>query len=111
MSDTSAEVDDIPEVPGGFPVSCTLCPEKLGVERYRGTATPPFPKWWWCDAVHDHSQEPPQWKLVVYYREPRGRFPEPVKELREMKAENKRTLTAGRQLVNDSRPKRGGNAG
>jgi hypothetical protein len=83
----------------------------MRVERYNGTASPPFPSDWWVDSVHDHTSEPPVWTVVVYYRKPGGRFPIPVKLIREQYKENKRSVVKRQQLVNDSRPQRGGTGG
>ena len=91
-------------------VGCSLCPERMRFERYVGRAQPPFPKGWRLDMVHDHSADTPgydpQWVAVVYYREPKGRFPQPAKYVREQQAQNRRDATVVKQVKNASSGKR-----
>ena len=88
---------------------CSLCSETIQVERHNGKATPPFPKNWFVDLVHDHNRVEPQWRMLIYYRERKGRYPLEAKDIRLLAKLQKQEATQQRRISNDSRP--GGSRG
>jgi len=84
---------------------CSLCSDTVSLERYTGEAQPPFPKDWWVDVVHDHTGDTPQWRFLVYYRQPGGRYPLPAKDIRLVSKQQKQLAREQRQIEKASSPK------